>query len=241
MESGKQQNYWPGFVDAMANMVMAMIFMVIVFLIMSMEALVHPSKPISLTTSDDNIKQSETPNFNSQVTAIEFQNYKNEIDELKNRINTLTEERDRIKSLLNTEVSVRADKNELQLSTEKIEKPAISISGSGRLIKIHYSLRVYQLDPIAAHKLNDILAKFDSAKSHLRINIISEIPKQANYSDGQRLAYYRAIEVRNFLLEQHWNRRNIDIRLINLSTPSNEAVLSLQLLDSDKSGVEVEK
>ena len=33
MEGGKEQNFWPGFVDALSNVVLVMIFVVVVFVV----------------------------------------------------------------------------------------------------------------------------------------------------------------------------------------------------------------
>jgi hypothetical protein len=33
MEGGKETNYWPGFVDALANVVVTMVFVLVVFVI----------------------------------------------------------------------------------------------------------------------------------------------------------------------------------------------------------------
>ena len=70
MESGKEQNFWPGFVDALSNVVLVMIFVVVVFVV----TLFYYSQKLAQMKVSKLITQSQT-----QAVQGEVKNHKSEV------------------------------------------------------------------------------------------------------------------------------------------------------------------
>ncbi|WP_175948479.1 hypothetical protein [Burkholderia pyrrocinia] len=242
MEGGEQGNYWPGFVDALSNMVMAMIFMVLVFMIVLLHYKLHqgpstyPAPATAPSAASAMAKAAQTGNQGEKA------------DRLQAEVERLTRELQQAKMQQSASGSIRpiqtggtnnvasvvdhpeaiASKSEFVSSNKDAGRNPPTVSGDGTVWTVTYEGRAYELDQSAKDRLQGLLASLAPRKDALRIRILAEASEGVGYSDDRRIAYYRAIGVRNALLQAGWANSGIDIAIVNRTGQRGEPRVLLQ-------------
>lgn len=210
MDSGKEQNYWPGFVDALSNVVLTLIFVLVIFVF----ALVMASNKVEERMQ--------------QVTAME-QPSKEKIEDLQQELASVKAELSKVKSQNpNDQTSAEKDNadqefvanNSVQDTLINVEEKAkavragaISISNQEKnKVAIVFPSSVTEMDEKAEGEINASLDKVQPLYQGKKV-LVRSILGQESYSTAKRLAYYRALTARNFLIE----KRNIETSLISMT------------------------
>ena len=156
MEGGREQNYWPGFVDALSNVVLTLVFVLVVFVF----ALVIASNKVE--------KRAE-----EMIQAAH----------------------DRVaKGIVITEDQTQEKPNLVMYGTVKITQE------TGKIV-IVFPAGVSDLDEKSKGELDAALEKVKDSFGKKKVVIESYIGRES-YSAARRLAYYRAIGLRNYILSK---------------------------------------
>jgi hypothetical protein len=199
MEGGKTANYWPGFVDALTNVVIAMVFVIVVLAI----ALSFAAQLMGKRIAEQMVKQHTAAAAASAVAAAQAHTPAQEAaprSELPGR----------------THITVRGNEG------------AASAAGGhlrniGNLLQLDFADAALTLDSAAAQRLRDALAAGKAAAPQARVQIVA-IGPALELTENQRSAYVRVMAVRNELLDQGYAASRIGVRIDTASKAAHPAV-----------------
>ena len=251
MEGGEQGNYWPGFVDALSNMVMAMIFMVLIFMIVLFHYKLHqgPSPypaPAGAPTSSSAVA-GKTAGTDASAHVAQLQA---EVNRLKQALEQAqathqgeqpvrkpvpTAGTNNVASVLDQPDAI-SSKDDFVSGNKTAGKNPPTVTGDGSILTIMYQGRAPTLDPSAKEKFQGFIAPLASRKDTLHMKIIAEATQGVGYSDARRIAYYRAIELRNLLLQAGWSSTAIDLEIVDRTAQHGEPRVLIQPMPANTPG-----
>lgn len=221
---GREQNFWPGFVDALSNVVLVMIFVVVVFVV----TLFYYSQKLAQFKA---IKFIEKKELQEQVaTPSKDQPNISRLDDGKNpdaaRFKTESQEQIREIAALKGQVAVLQAKLAAGSSTAvpgslssddsapskviQIDKvrastdapPGIKIDGKFEAVTLHFDKDGVELNSDASKVLDANIKRWaDKVKTGQGKLVITGVVGTVAYTEGRRRAYYRTIAVRNYLID----------------------------------------
>lgn len=234
MENRRQQNYWPGFVDALSNLVLTLVFVMTIFI-------------LALFFISSKVTQGKMDNLCPETKA-ELAKSKNDHDESRKelhaalaearqaqeQIQALKKELSRINaapkpdSLLDRPVDIRVKKG----GASQKNKVTTETSGNGSAITILFSAGVVELDAGAKEILDKVLAPFLAEKQRLKISM-NAIPGPETYSEGKRLSFFRAVAIRNYMISKGIPKASIESMVaeqgnLDPNNPDARVVIQLQ-------------
>jgi len=191
MEGGKTANYWPGFVDALTNVVIAMVFVIVVLAI----ALSFAAQLMGKRVAEQLIKQHNAATAAAAASAA-------------------------APAHAATAVPEAAPRNELpnrtRIAVQGNESAASAAGGQLRrtdnLLQLDFADAALTLDSAAAKRLKEALGGSPLAPAQARVEIVASGPSP-ELSESQRSAYIRVMAVRNELLDQGYAAANISVRI----------------------------
>lgn len=182
---GREQNYWPGFVDVLSNVVLVLVFVLVVFVMaLSLSANKVEQKMQEIVKQKNDAKKEGCGEQKSSNVE------KNNSGEGKKNENETIAGNIEIK---NTE--------DTQLSGIKLDGAPVDIKESSGKLILYYPLSGVELDKKAAAELEAVLEKNREKLKKYKIILNSYIGKE-QYSVANRLAYYRILYVRKFLIDK---------------------------------------
>lgn len=231
---GREQNYWPGFVDALSNVVLTLVFVLVIFVF----ALVMASNKVERKMQEVVQSQKAQKDEMQEMTTLK-QTTAKEAAELQQKLAEAMAEINRLRA------SAGSDK----LETGALNKTAMALSNADQHIEIveksetqtkqgvldvrqrdkdkivlGYPLSVTEMDEKSATELGHIVAAIVKSIGKHKIVLRSIVGKES-FSAARRLAYYRAINTRNFLLtKSNENPNNITSMIIEPQQPEDGRV-----------------
>lgn len=242
MEGGKEQNFWPGFVDALSNVVLVMIFVVVVFVV----TLFYYSQKLAQMKVSKIVAQSQSQtvqgNERSKSAKIETPVAKDtqasevkaerdqaqEIDSLRREVAVLKAKL-AAPPLQSDTGSLRStlapsSPNAIQVQTEPSKDkvaPGVQVQADARALTLNFDADSTQLSDGGTKALARGLADWvQQAKAKQGKIVVTGVIDSAGYSDGRRRAYYRTVAVRNYLLDQGVDKDRVVSRV---ATGANDA------------------
>lgn len=212
--SGGQMNFWPGFVDALSNMVMAMIFMMLVFMIMmfhyklnqgikhSGQAPVKSKQESTALAPEQRIRELE-----AKVLELNAALARAESKPAAPRSGSRS-----VQSVLAHPESVTSTGPYANDTKQSGSQPP-AVEGDGAVWTVTYSGREVKLDDGAKKTLDQLLSRMSQEQPRPHLVLTAEASQSEGYSDSRRLAYYRALGVRNLLLQAGWPSSAIDMEI----------------------------
>ena len=223
MEGGKEQNFWPGFVDALSNVVLVMIFVVVVFVVTLFYysqklaeykahkfvekrdpgvQIMHPATAGARdeANSDPRGKLSDSPDSKDKQIA-----------DLKNQVASLRVQVAGQAVAAAVAAVTGSTRSENDATNHLIEvKPGekakktetgATVQASAEAIVLHFADDSTALDDAAIKSLGaDVGPWIDKLKHGPGKIVISGAVGSVGYTEGRRRAFYRAIAIRNQLL-----------------------------------------
>lgn len=211
MESAKEQNYWPAFVDALSNVVLTLVFVLVVFvfaLVLSSNKVEKRAQELIQAAEERASENDVSPQVKITTLRTELRNAKSEIETLKEILKQKEAETPPV------DVQVEAQK-------ELIIKGAGIISQEQGKIIIHYPKAVADLDEKSVRELDKVIADFGDKVVNGPLVMVSYVG-QESYSAGRRLAYYRAVGMKNYLVTKFGVKaENIRSKILEPTEPQN--------------------
>lgn len=234
MENGRQQNYWPGFVDALSNLVLTLVFVMTIFI-------------LALFFISSKVTQGKMENLCPETRA-ELVKSKNGHDESRKELHAALAEvrlaQEQIQALKKelSRINV-AQKTDLLLDRPvdiSVKKGGLSqknkvtteTSGNGSAITIQFPAGIVELDAGAKEILDKVLAPFLAEKQRIKISM-NAIPGPETYSEGKRLSFFRAVAVRNYMISKGIPKASIESMVaeqgnLDPNNPDARVVIQLQ-------------
>jgi septal ring factor EnvC (AmiA/AmiB activator) len=198
VQAGREQNYWPGFVDALSNVVLTLLFVIVFALAVGMNKAAQQMSQLAQSAelqkgqNEAGRDQAET----SEKIQKEDEQLRQRVAQAEAEVSTLREEVAAKQAQIDTmtiEVAEKAD--------EKRQAKSEGVKVSGDIIVITYPLSVADLDAKASDELAKALEAFKNRLGKRKVTIRS-IQGGEPFSAAQRYAYYRAVAIRNILLSK---------------------------------------
>jgi len=212
-DSNREMNYWPGFVDALSNVVLTLVFVLVVFVF---ALLITSSKMQQKTVQmvEQRLEQEHTSYAKLSEVEAKLAEAQKARDKLAADLADLRAVNQRLEAFRQ---SVR-DK-EAASTPSVVEKPldlknaapAKPVDGAtdsaeivgGNVIVITYPRAAVMLNDTSRAQLTKLLETY-RARLPGTIATIDSVMGLETYSEGRRMAYYRALDLRNFLLEKKY-------------------------------------
>jgi outer membrane murein-binding lipoprotein Lpp len=210
MERGREQNFWPGFVDALSNLVLTLVFVMVIFVL----ALFYLSSKVSKSKMEALCPE----------TKAELSQVKKELEETRNALRVALSEAGQVKEHVDASA-----KKPLLLKKEKVSTEA---SGGGSSITIRFPIGVVELDEDAKQSLDKVIAPFLASGQQVKTSL-NAIPGPETFSEGKRLSFFRAVAIRNYLISKGVAKGNIDSKVVghdkrDQNDPDGRVVIELQ-------------
>lgn len=222
MEGGREQNFWPGFVDALSNVVLVMIFVVVVFVV----TLFYYSQKLTQFRAVKFLEQKEQqqevmpPSSNprlvgkkeessKELSPIQKQDQAKEIADLKMQVAALKSQL--AASNYTPAGSTRSDEPALAKAIQ-VEKdkpapvvdvlPGITLDARADALNLLFDRDGVELGDDARRKLDANIKRWtDRIKNGQGKIVVTGVIGTVSYTEGRRRAYYRAMAVRNYLID----------------------------------------
>ena len=209
--SGREQNFWPGFVDALSNLVLTLVFVMVIFVL----ALFYLSSKVSKSKME----------ALCPATKAELVQTKKELEETKAALRAALSLAGQVKE----SVSVSEKKPAPVLKREKV---STLISGGGASIVIRFPMGVVELDAESKQALDKAIAPLLASGLQVKTSL-SAVPGPETYSEGKRLSFFRAVAIRNYLISKGVAKANIDSKVAShdqrdQNDPDGRVVIELQ-------------
>ena len=255
MESGKEQNFWPGFVDALSNVVLVMIFVVVVFVVtlfyysqklaeirvnkMVTKGMVQTQSG-SAKVKPDEVNAPEGKDADTARLKSENREKSDEIEKLKREISQLKTSqaapplqadagslRSNAASAGNNNIQVRVEKN-------KQIAPGLSIDGGDKAVVLHFDKETTELSEEAGKALDGSIGDWvKRVKSQQGKIVITGVIGSAEFSEARRRAYYRTVAVRNHLIDAGVDKERVVSRV---ATSENSAESNARVIIQYQAG-----
>jgi outer membrane protein OmpA-like peptidoglycan-associated protein len=211
MESNKrEQNFWPGFVDALSNLVLTLVFVMVIFVL----ALFYLSSKVSQSKMEALCPE----------TKSELEQVKKELAETKVALKAALSQAGQVKDKVETVEKKPPLRNKEKVSTEA--------TNTGSSIVIRFPMGVIDLDDDAKEVLDKAIAPLLASGQKIKTNL-SAVPGPETYSEGKRLSFFRNVAVRNYLISKGVAKGDIDTKLLghgmrDQNDPDGRVVIDLR-------------
>lgn len=258
MDGGKEQNFWPGFVDALSNVVLVMIFVVVVFVVTLFYysqklAEIRVSKMVtkgevqvqsgSTKTRPDAVDAPQGKDADTARLKSENRDKSNEIEKLKREIADL-KSRQASPPLQADAGSLRSDaapsgSNNIQVRVEKAKEIAPGtnkVDGDSKSVVLHFEKDTTELNAEGGKTLDGSIGDWvRRVKAQQGKIVITGVIGSAEFSEARRRAYYRTVAVRNHLIDAGVDKERVVSRVATSeNTAESNARVIIQYLAGQK-------
>jgi hypothetical protein len=186
--NGKEQNYWPGFVDVLSNVVLTLVFVLVVFVM---------ALALSANKVEKRMQEILKEKAASEAKLQPVQATKGATD-IEHNESGAAKKNDTITSSGNIEIE---NNDTTQKSGTKVIDAPVDLQESSGKIILYYPVSGVELSEKTAEKLEKILLANKEKLKRYKI-VLNSYLGQEQYSVANRLAYYRVLYVRKFLIDK---------------------------------------
>jgi len=199
---GQEQNYWPGFVDALSNVVLTLIFVLVVF-VFALSMAAHKVEQRAKEVKEAEQRQQQQQVATSPASPQETIQLKQQLQQAQEVIKQLQA---KVKTSDSSETAIQQEnKNTVMTASNEPTKPITGTVGLKQAatgdIQLFYPNAVAEADEKSMQDLNHALEGAQQKVAHHKILLLSYVGQEP-YSAAMRLAYYRAITMRNLLISK---------------------------------------
>ena len=231
MEGGKTANYWPGFVDALTNVVIAMVFVIVVLAIaLSFSAQLLAKRMAARITVLEQQGQATQAQAAARAPGLIVKRLapSNKSSNEPTQATSIESADDvlRVESKMAAPIRIAVKGNE-----DKLLAAGGKMQPADRYMLIEFAPTALTLDEQASKSLGASLDKLKqqlaTAPPGAKVVLVASGP-DIELSDSQRAGYIRAMAVRNELLEQGIPAERIATRFDMKAKPA-KATISLRI------------
>jgi len=219
--SSREQNFWPGFVDALTNVVLVMVFVVVVF-------------AISMFGSMLKITKANIEKQNAQVEALAGEARSKALAQARiehERVERLQEENRQLMADLGAAQQALAltPVAEGAGSSTRIEPPKspVVISGKNPVIDVSYALGVTTLEQKLIDALDTAIGGYESA-GRWQLSLQSSAAEPSP-SEARRMAFYRIAMLRDHLVSKGMLPNRIETLILNAPATDGRSHVTIRI------------
>jgi hypothetical protein len=207
MEGGKEQNYWPGFVDALSNVVLTLIFVLVIFvfaLLMASNKVAQKMEEIATAEKSQKTSQQQLDQALSELEKLHA------VD-LQNRKSTLDDEN------VSQQAFVRFKKSDSTQTT--------SPSSNGDTLTINFDANAISITEETAQTIQSFIEKYKATTGVANPKFVIESPEDKNSATpmlSREAQLGRMLNTRNTLLSGKVEARSIAIHSLDNNPSSNQ-------------------
>ncbi len=218
MSDYKEQNYWPGFVDALSNVVLTLVFVLVVFvfaLVFSSDKLRKRAVQMASVAQEQTTARKEAEDerqrlFQEQCDLLEnLQTARDQLRQLEARNQQLKRQLVELERLeaekrqKDEQQNLLKERTEIQVKTELAAgaKGSADLTKGNGVIALVFPRNVFNIDDKTRKALDAVIDKQKASLTGARIALRS-ITGAETYTEGRRLAYFRGLAVRNYLIDK---------------------------------------
>lgn len=201
--SSREQNFWPGFVDALTNLVLVLVFVVVVFTF----ALFYFASQLAKQKISEVQAHYEKAAFERMVSTQELQamREKRKFASVKDTPAPATGGTPSSgASMLGQRQDIERNASQAQPVDQGLP---VAVTGQGGAVVVAFAPGVADLSSKETGAIDSALGAVDTAR---RYELTAE-PAEPSPSEGRRLAYYRIAAIRNHLVAAGARAENIDM------------------------------
>lgn len=201
--SSREQNFWPGFVDALTNLVLVLVFVVVVFTF----ALFYFASQLAKQNISEVQAHYEKAAFERMVSADELKAMREHRRSVTSREVTTSVGGGTPSSgasTLGQRQDIERDASQAQPVDQALP---VAVSGQGGAVVVAFAPGVADLSSKETTAIDAALGSLDPTR---RFELTAE-PAEPSPSEGRRLAYYRIAAIRNHLVAAGVPPENIDM------------------------------
>lgn len=216
--SNGDQSYWPGFVDALSNMVMTLIIIIVLLNVALVYFFYKASKHTSQSVQQAVEAVKVDRDQQVQLLLDDNQKLKEAVEKLEAKL-TQAGNRSEKEPPAPDQVPPAIERQELRNRTLSEIKPDVNsyknyVASEGNDdIVIYYEDDNVELNQNSLEGISNALSKMLAQNPKSRFSISIDIPNSVNYSMSRRIAYYRAITLRNLIIKHRVDPKMIEISL----------------------------
>ena len=166
---GENQNYWPGFVDALSNMVMAMIFVVLTFVVVLFGTMQNNIRVVATRMTE---MRTASADYQARLSALRRENAT--LQAQLERLQPRSPGQRSTSSLMQATVTVVSRGGEAQATAPTGRLPPL-VSGTGNVISILYQSNQATLEAASRTTLDQTLAPWLDQPATVHAEIVSDI------------------------------------------------------------------
>lgn len=216
----EQHDYWPGFVDALSNVVLTLVFVlvVIVFALVISSSKVQ-QKAIELAhESYEHQQQKQTAEAEMLDLRRELREAMKALQDSQALVAELKKQLEALKSSDPAKETKGPTQQRVKIAVApRTDKKAViedsEIDQNVGVIVVTFPIGVFELSEKAKEELLAALAPYKDKLAGTQPALRS-VQGAESYSEGKRLAYFRGLSVRNFLIDKNFGTgRTISVML----------------------------
>ena len=211
--------FWPGYVDATTNLVLNLLFLLTIMIVaVFMFALelgrsssdITNKPPIAANKKDADVVSKPSPDPAKENIALKL-----EIQRLKMKL-----------AKLGSQEPKSAETEKSFDATAKVPKPQKGLDGTlagGFEIVVRFSDEAIEFTPAERKRLlNTLKPVLESEKTSIHV----EVP--AGFSEAKRMGFYRAMSVRNLLIEMKIPKEKINVSVVEGKIGANASLVKVR-------------
>lgn len=224
--SSREQNFWPGFVDALTNVVLVMVFVVVVFAISMFGSMLKISKAKVAQGIAQQVEQqqAQVEALTSEVRA-QAQSDHEKAKHLQEENRQLTADLSAAQQALS--LVKLAEGGAGVPVREAAPKSPVVISGRAPALDVSYALGVTTLEKKLMDALDGALGNFGTA-GQWQVSLQATMAEPSP-SEARRLAFYRLAVLRDHLVSKGVAPSHIETLILNAPSTDGRSHVAIRL------------
>ena len=235
--TSREQNFWPGFVDALTNVVLVMVLVVVIFAIsmltgtlklarLQIKTQVEAQVENQIKTADARVKEAEA---RMQVADERLSKSLAEVESERRRAEKLEQQLKQLTVSLRTPPAqaVRAGGQPATPRRSPAELPPVTISGASPSILVSYAAGVTTLEKKLLEAFDGAVAGYEGAGAwqvRMQARMAEDSP-----SEARRLAFYRLAVLRDHLVARGVDPARIETVILDSPSTMGRSQVSVEL------------
>ena len=249
MEGGKEANYWPGFVDAFANVIVTMVFVMVVFVIALLYFSQNKAKEaIAVATREieERVTKDASAAHAGQALAEQAQAERDALAQENARLAEALKKSQEAAAAAKREAaaaaavaasatqasargSVTPGQMEVSTSAQSAREVALAdarVSGNQSAVEITFPNGTFELDKESQARLEAAFSKMANRVRSDGIELLG-VAEAGPYSEGRRLSYYRNMALRNWLIAKGVPPDKIRVKIAERSSGRKDGLVQM--------------
>lgn len=211
--------FWPGYVDATTNLILNLLFLLTILIVAVFMFALELGRSTKIDSVNPSTESSTgVPESVSGLTTDAIQ----ENIQLKIEVQRLTD-------LLAQQSELKAKAGGIQKTVEGTHHIPVPQSGIDKTFASNFELLVRFKDEavtFTSEEHDRLIAELKPVRASEKTSLYVQVP--AGFSEAKRLGFYRAMAVRNLLIEMDISGEDIDVAVVEVAAQADPATVRVR-------------